>query len=405
LRKNVSAPPGAQLRFNSKDQDPTKIFNIALYGDDTETLKRISQEVERRLRAVDGLVAVETEDDMQRQEMNITLDREKANHYGIETQMISGAISYAIRGNQVGYFYDSNGRRSRIRIWLDENDRESINHIRKLTFEGSEGALVPLESLASLSYESGARAIRRQDRKTVMRVQGIATKEDSTELFKQVDAVMKDLELPRGYRWDKGGRYQQLQESNQTLTFTLLMIVVFIILLMGAMFESFILPFSIFLTMPLAGVGVVWTLNLTKTSFNIMASIGTIILLGVVVNNGIVLIDLITRLRSQGMERLDAIIEAGKRRFRPIWMTSLTTICGMIPMSLGDTKMIDMSYSPLGRAMMGGMLTATVLTLLVVPLFYTLFDDLRVMFFGYIRSIFQKTNTAEHRSESLEATD
>jgi HAE1 family hydrophobic/amphiphilic exporter-1 len=405
LRKNVSAPPGAQLRFNSKDQDPTKIFNIALYGDDTETLKRISQEVERRLRAVDGLVAVETEDDMQRQEMNITLDREKANHYGIETQMISGAISYAIRGNQVGYFYDSNGRRSRIRIWLDENDQESINHIRKLTFEGSDGALVPLESLASLSYESGARAIRRQDRKTVMRVQGIATKEDSTELFKQVDAVMKDLELPRGYRWDKGGRYQQLQESNQTLTFTLLMIVVFIILLMGAMFESFILPFSIFLTMPLAGVGVVWTLYLTKTSFNIMASIGTIILLGVVVNNGIVLIDLITRLRSQGMERLDAIIEAGKRRFRPIWMTSLTTICGMIPMSLGDTKMIDMSYSPLGRAMMGGMLTATVLTLLVVPLFYTLFDDLRVMFFGYIRSIFQKTNTAEHRSESLEATD
>jgi len=157
--------------------------------------------------------------------------------------------------------------------------------------------------------------------------------------------------------------------------------------------------------MPLAGVGVVWTLYLTKTSFNIMASIGTIILLGVVVNNGIVLIDLITRLRSQGMERLDAIIEAGKRRFRPIWMTSLTTICGMIPMSLGDTKMIAMSYSPLGSAMMGGMLTATVLTLLVVPLFYTLFDDLRVMFFGYIRSIFQKTNTAEHRSESLEATD
>ena len=94
----------------------------------------------------------------------------------------------------MGYYYDSNRRRSRIRIWLDENDRESINHIRKLTFQGSDGALVPLDSL---SYESGARAIRRQDRQTVMRVQGIATEEDSTELFKQVDAVMKDLELPQ----------------------------------------------------------------------------------------------------------------------------------------------------------------------------------------------------------------
>ena len=245
-----------------------------------------------------------------------------------------------------------------------------INPVRKLPFEGSDGALVPLQPLASLSYESGARAIRRQDRKTVMRVQGIATEEDSTESFKQVDAVMKDLELPQGYRWEKGGKYQQLQESNQTLTFTLPMIVVFIILLMGAMFESFILPFSIFLTMPLAGVGVAWTLYLTKTSFNIMASTGTIILLGVVVNNGILLIDLITRLRSQRMKRLDGIIEAGKQRFRPIWMTSLTTICGMNPMSLGDTKILDMSYSPLGRAMMGGMLTATVLTLLVVPLLH-----------------------------------
>ena len=245
-----------------------------------------------------------------------------------------------------------------------------INPVRKLPFEGSDGALVPLQPLASLSYESGARAIRRQDRKTVMRVQGIATEEDSTESFKQVDAVMKDLELPQGYRWEKGGKYQQLQESNQTLTFTLLMIVVFITLLMRAMFESFILPFSIFLTMPLAGVGVAWTLYLTKTSFNIMASTGTIILLGVVVNNGILLIDLITRLRSQRMKRLDGIIEAGKQRFRPIWMTSLTTICGMNPMSLGDTKILDMSYSPLGRAMMGGMLTATVLTLLVVPLLH-----------------------------------
>jgi HAE1 family hydrophobic/amphiphilic exporter-1 len=199
---------------------------------------------------------------------------------------------------------------------------------------------------------------------------------------------MQGFEMPRGYRWDKGGQYQQMQESNQSFTFTLIMIIVFIILLMGAMFESFLLPFCVFLTMPLAGVGVVWTLYLTKTSFNIMASIGIIILLGVVVNNGIVLIDLVTRLRKEGFARTEAIIEAGKRRFRPIWMTSLTTIFGMVPMSLGDTKMMDMSYSPLGRAMMGGMLTSTVLTLLIIPLFYTLFDDLRILFFNRLSSIF-----------------
>ncbi len=401
LREKIETPPGAQLRFNAKDQDPTKVFNVTLYGDDTETLKSLSQEVERRLRTVEGLVAVETDEDMQRQEMNIILDRERANHFGIQTQAISGAISYAIRGNIVGYYYDDNGRRSRIRIWLDESDRESVAHVQRLTFEGNDGTLVPLESLATLSYEAGSRSIRRQDRKTIMRVQGIATEKDSKALFQRTDAVMKGLEFPRGYRWDKGGQYRQMQETNETFTFTLIMIIVFIILLMGAMFESFILPFSIFLTMPLAGVGVVWTLYLTRTSFNIMATIGTIILLGVVVNNGIVLIDLITRLRAEGLKRMDAIVEACKRRFRPIWMTSLTTIFGMIPMSMGDTKMMDVSYSPLGRAMMGGMLTATILTLLVVPLFYTLFDDLRVRFFGYIQFVFRKDDTSSEDTRSL----
>lgn len=391
LKKNITPSPGSRLRFSRNDQDPTKSFNVTLYGDDTKTLKALSKEVERRLRSIDGLVAVETEDDTARQELNLTIDREKALRFGIDTREISGAVSYAIRGNEVGYFYDSNGRQTRIRIWLDEEDRESVDQLRKITFQAEDGSEIPLESLVRFSYENGSNTIRRQDRKTVLRIKGIANEDDSKELFKQTDAVMQDFEMPRGYRWDKGGQYQQMQESNATFTFTLIMIVVFIILLMGAMFESFLLPFCVFLTMPLAGVGVVWTLYLTNTPFNMMASIGIIILLGVVVNNGIVLIDLVTRLRAEGLSRTDAILEAGKRRFRPIWMTSLTTIFGMIPMSLGDTKMIDMSYSPLGRAIMGGMLTSTVLTLLIVPIFYTLFDDLRIRFFGYIKSIFSKT--------------
>jgi HAE1 family hydrophobic/amphiphilic exporter-1 len=388
LRKNITPSPGSRLRLNRNEEDPAKSFNISLYGDDTKTLRELSKEVERRLRSVEGLIAVESEDDTTKQELNLTIDREKALRFGIDTRMISGAVSYAIRGNQVGYFYDTNGRQTRIRIWIDEEDRETVAQLRKTTFDAEDGSQIPLESLVSLSYENGSNSIRRQDRKTVLRIKGIANEDDSKELFKQTDAVMQGFEMPRGYRWDKGGQYQQMQESNQSFTFTLIMIIVFIILLMGAMFESFLLPFCVFLTMPLAGVGVVWTLYLTKTSFNIMASIGIIILLGVVVNNGIVLIDLVTRLRKEGFARTEAIIEAGKRRFRPIWMTSLTTIFGMVPMSLGDTKMMDMSYSPLGRAMMGGMLTSTVLTLLIIPLFYTLFDDLRILFFNRLSSIF-----------------
>ncbi len=152
--------------------------------------------------------------------------------------------------------------------------------------------------------------------------------------------------------------------------------------------------------MPLPAIGVAWTLHLTGTPFNIIASIGIIILLGVVVNNGFVLIDLVTRLLADGLPRLEAVIEAGKRRFLPIWMTSLTTIFGMIPMSLGDTKMMQMSYSPLGRAIMGGMLSATFLTLLIFPLFYTLFDDLRIYVSSQIRSVFSQIKSASIVSDS-----
>ncbi len=393
LKKNVTPAPGSRLRFNWKDENPNQSYNVALYGDDTDTLRQLSKEVERRLRSIEGLIAVETEEDMNRQELNLTLDREKALRFGIDPGTISGAISYAVRGNEVGYFYEPSGRQLRIRIWLEEEDRDSMDELRKINFDGIDGSQVPLESLVRVSYDESSRAIQRQDRKTVLRVKGIATKADSMELFKQTDAVMEDFEMPRGYRWDKGGQYQQMQESNQSFTFTLVMIVVFVILLMGAMFESFILPFSVFLTMPLAAIGVVWTLYLTGTPFNIMASIGIIILLGVVVNNGIVLIDLVTRLRAEGLPRLEAVIEAGKRRFRPIWMTSLTTIFGMIPMSLGDTKMMEMSYSPLGRAIIGGMLTATFLTLLIVPLFYTLFDDLRIHVGNQIKTVFSRAQS------------
>jgi HAE1 family hydrophobic/amphiphilic exporter-1 len=128
---------------------------------------------------------------------------------------------------------------------------------------------------------------------------------------------------------------------------------------------------------PFSLLGVYWTLHLTKTPLDLMATIGIVILVGVVVNNAIVLIDLANRLRAGGMERLAALLEAGRQRFRPILMTTLTTVCGMIPMAVGNSKLVGVPYAPLGRTMVGGLLVSAVLTLVVVPLLYTLLDDLR----------------------------
>jgi HAE1 family hydrophobic/amphiphilic exporter-1 len=146
---------------------------------------------------------------------------------------------------------------------------------------------------------------------------------------------------------------------------------------MGLLFESFVLPLAVIIAVPFAYLGVVWTLYLTETPLDMMARIGIVILVGVVVNNAIVLVDMANRLREEGKTRFEALIEAGRHRFRPIMMTTLTTVCGLIPMALGTSKVVGMAYAPLGRTMIGGLMAATLLTLVIVPLFYALLDDLR----------------------------
>ena len=142
--------------------------------------------------------------------------------------------------------------------------------------------------------------------------------------------------------------------------------------------KSFILPFCLLFSIPFAFLGVYWLLYLTGTPMNMMAMVGMIILIGVVVNNAIVLVDMINRLRRDGLPRLEAISEAGRNRFRPILMTTFTTIFGLLPMAVGNSNLMGTPYAPLGRTMMGGLLSSTALTLLVVPLLYTFLDDARI---------------------------
>ena len=160
--------------------------------------------------------------------------------------------------------------------------------------------------------------------------------------------------------------------------------ILFVYLVMAVLFESLLLPLSVMLTIPLAFFGTFLMLNITQTAVGITALIGIVILIGVVVNNGIILVDMINRKRMEGLSRTEAILEAGKHRFRPIMMTSFTTIGGLIPMALGQAELwVGIPYAPMGRAIIGGLLSATFLTLIVVPVFYTLFDEFGI-FLGRI---------------------
>jgi HAE1 family hydrophobic/amphiphilic exporter-1 len=330
-------------------------------------------------------------------ELQVELNRDQMQRYGVDPQAISGNIAYALRGRELTKFRTDDGREVSVFFQLRDTDRQSVLQLRSLTFPTASGAEVALESLATLNVEPALGGIRRENRQTILTVTATATEDDAKELFEQIDQVMAGFEMPRGYRWDKGARYVRIQRQDATQMFALLLSVTFVFLLMGVLFESFILPLSVIISIPFAFLGVYWTLYLTNTPFDMLSGIGTVILVGVVVNNAIVLIDMANRLRAEGKGRFDALVEAGTHRFRPILMTTFTTVFGLLPMAVGNAKMIGMPYAPLGRTMMGGLLASTVLTLVIVPLFYTYFDDLRMLLQRLLASALHRPAEAGQR--------
>lgn len=388
LKKLIEVPPGFVMRHSWRDreQDASAVINV--YGDDTDTLITIAREVERRMTAIPEVIAVDTELERGGEELQVRLDRDRVRRLGLAPDLVSSTIAANLRGVKIGDFHPGDGRQIAIRIQSDDDRDKTLNDVRQMNFRALDGTDVPLESIAELEVVRTLGQIQRENRQTMLRITASARQADTKALFESLDRAMAGLELPRGYRWDKGTKFRNMQESDNAQAFAMLMAVSFVFFLMGVLFESFLLPLAVIIAIPFAFLGVYWTLYLTGTPFNIMAGIGIVILVGVVVNNAIVLIDLVNRLRAEGRERFDALVEAARHRFRPILMTTLTTACGLIPMALGDSKLIDLSYTPLGRAMMGGLICSTVLTLVVVPLFYTLLDDLRGLIARAASSVF-----------------
>ena len=380
MKERILTPPGISLRVNWRSGGDDAAVSINLYGEDTGTLIELSREVERRLDTIPGLLSVQTDMDRGSTELQVELNREQIRRYGVDPRAISGNIAYALRGQELTKFRTNDGREVGVFFQLREVDRQSVLQLRNLTFPTATGQEVPLESLATLNVERALGGIRREDRQTILTVTATATKDDANELFEQIDQAMAGFEMPRAYRWDKGARYVRIERQDATQMFALVLSVTFVFLLMGVLFESFVLPLSVIIAIPFSFLGVYWTLYLTNTPFDMLSGIGSVILVGVVVNNAIVLIDMANRLRADGMGRFDALVGAGMHRFRPILMTTFTTVVGLLPMAVGNARMIGMPYAPLGRTMMGGLLASTILTLVIVPLFYTFFDDLRTLF-------------------------
>jgi HAE1 family hydrophobic/amphiphilic exporter-1 len=262
-------------------------------------------------------------------------------------------------------------------VRFQESDRESLAELADFDVPTQGGDLVSLSSVTDVRFLPGTQRIRREDKRLSRPITLELEEGKEEETRQRLAALAAGVDLPEGVTFGAGPQAGGMDEDARAMLFAALLSVVFIYLLMAFLFESFILPISILMTIPLAFVGVAWTHLLVGKNLDFLGLIGLILLIGVVVNNGIVLIDYVNRLRREGMARTPAILKAADDRFRPIMMTALTTICGMFPLTVGGASSIGLSYKSFGFTLIGGLLAATLLTLLVVPVAYAVVDDLR----------------------------
>jgi len=356
-----------------------KSVPIRIFGEDLDTLAGLSEEVARRAEVVPGVVnAIRELDNEGADEVRLRVDRDSASRFGVSAQQVAQLVGFAMRGTTFQPIRDGD-KELNVAARFSLEDRSDLDKLLNFdVFSPVTMGMVPLSSLTDVEFGKGAGTVRRNDRRTSTTVT-VEFEEDANdrEIAQGIEAALADMVLPRGYEWSTSDFSRGQEEEDSAMGLALLLSVVFVYLLIGVLFESWILPLSVVTSIPMAMMGAMWFLYVTDTPMDTMGGVGLVILVGVVVNNGIVLVDLITQLRAEGMPRDQALVEAGRRRLRPILMTALTTICGLAPMAMGSSSFIGIPYAPLGRTVIGGLLAGTLLTLLFVPYLYSLLDDLR----------------------------
>ena len=369
----------ANVGWGGNDNNPQNIVHFVLTGEDTPTLERLAERAKNRIKGIEDVTAVSFDNEEEgMREVRLTADRAALARYGFNARTIGQTVGFALRANQLPDFQDD-GKEVDVVARFRYEDREDIDRLldfpmwSQLTSQS-----IPLRALVHPEVAPGSGTIRRVDRITSFEVTvEFGPGVDMGAAHGTVAATLDSLDLPRGYDWSFRGRQMSRDAEDAAMILALVLSVTFVYLIMGVLFESFILPLGILTSIPMAGVGVYWTLYLTETPLDFMAGVGLVILVGVVVNNGIVLIDLVTRLRREGHDRTQALVEAGRRRMRPILMTALTTIFGVMPMAVGTSTFVGIPYAPLGRVVAGGLAAGTILTLFFVPYLYSVLDDMR----------------------------
>ncbi len=387
LKEWLKPPPDVEMFTSwSSGEGEEDAVHVTVYGEDTKKLLVIAEDVKRRLVRLEGALSVDIDLETAADEVIIQFNRDNTSRFGVDPFQASFGLISLMRGVNLPDIRIDGYDISAV-VELREEDRATLAQVMNLPVNGDGGEVIRLDDVAAVSYGRGLGQITRENRRTRIRIKITTTEDDLKKLSKSIDASLAGLALPPGYEWNKGRRFVDIEEAGKERNQSWMLALMFVFLVMGALFESFTLPWCVIVTVPFSFFGVWWFLLITGTQFGLMAGIGVIILIGVVVNNAIVLVDRVNKLRQEGMERDEALAVASRQRFRPIAMTALTTIMGLVPMSVGDAALIGIPYAPMGRAIIGGMLTATVTTPIIVPLAYSLIDDFQLWIKRYVHSM------------------
>jgi len=356
-----------------------KPLQVNLRGSDIPTLKEYGFELKKALAGIPGIVDIEMSMDQEIPEYKLVIDHERASDAGLKTADISRYLGVLIGGQEVSTYEDEDGDLVDIRLRLPEAMRRDPSQIRnlKIAVPGQEGtSLIPMANLVSYDVQAGPDEINREDLERQVTISANLNDLALGKAIEKTQKIISGMKMEPGYKAVFSGEAQDMDESFVALMEALILAVIFVFLILAAQFESFLDPLAIMLSLPLSIVGMAGMLLITGDAISLISLIGLILLMGLVTKNAILLVDYTKTLRKTGMARTEALIASGRTRLRPIIMTTMAMIFGMLPLAFALGSGSEMR-APMARGVIGGLITSTLLTLFIVPVAYSLLDDLK----------------------------
>ena len=359
-----------------------KPIMISIKGQDLEELQKISDRFMQQMAQVKGIVDLESSLKDPKPTLSMTVNRAMASDLGLSVNQIGNVLRPLIAGDNVTTWEDERGETYDVNLRLNDHQRTIPQDIQRLyinsnkTDTNGQSILIPLSSVTALDQSYGASQINRRDLSREILIEANTSGRPAGDIGKDIQKIQDNFKLPVGYSFDTQGANADMAESAGYALTAVTLSIVFIYIVLGSQFNSFIHPAAIMASLPLSLIGVFLALFLFKSTMNLFSIIGIIMLMGLVTKNAILLIDFIKKAMENGQNRYDAILQAGTTRLRPILMTTSAMVMGMIPLALGLGEGGEQS-APMAHAVIGGVITSTLLTLVVVPVIFTLLDDVK----------------------------